>query len=266
MKKIHTMDEYIHPVFTRKFENIRCRIFSTFLLAIFMFFFFRYTVDTILNLFALSDYLFISLCTIPYVLLILIVVAFSKIEKQALNTQTLGLSLQILRESKKLVLTFIFLLLISGVSILVFFLYMKLRGIDIHLISPNPILIPWVEEAGWDEFRTIFLLIIPHSVRALLIAPIIEEAYFTGLIFPALRNRLGFVLGFTITAFIFSYHHYSPFSGEHLREFIITFMSQSLSFFLYQGTRSLYPSIMYHALRNMSVLALELSAFIPTPL
>ena len=264
MKKIHTMDQYIYSVFARKFENIRCRMFSIFLLAIFMFFFFRYTVDTILNLFALSDYLLVLLCTIPYVLLILIVVAFSKIEKQDLNTQTLGLSIQIPRESKKFVLKFNFLLLISGVSVLAFFLYMKLQGIDIHLINPNPILTPWTEEADWDEkSRTIFLLIIPHSVRVLLIAPVIEEAYFTGLIFPALRNRLGFVLGFTITAFIFSYHHYSPFSEEHLREFIVTFMTQSLSFFLYQGTRSLYPSIIYHFIRNMSVLALELSAFIP---
>ncbi len=265
MKKIRTMDQHIYPLFTRKFENIRCRTFSTFLLAIFMFFFFRYTVDTILNLFALSDYLLILLCTIPYVLLILIVVAFSKIEKQDLTIQTLGLSPQIPRRSKRFVLTFIFLSLVSGVGILVFFLYMKLQGIDIHLIHPNPTLIPWTEEADWDEkFRTIFLLIIPYSVRALLIAPVIEEAYFTGLIFPALRNRLGFVLGFTITAFLFSYHHYSPFLEGHLREFIIMFMSQSLSFFFYQGTRSLYPSIIYHSLRNMSVLAIELSAFIPT--
>lgn len=258
------MNQSMYPVeFTRKFENIRCRIFSSFVLAIFMFFFFRYAIDTILTLFASSDYLLILLCTVPYILLIVVVIAFAKIEKQDLTTQTLGLSLQLPRESKKLILTLVFLLSIFGVGILAFFSYMKFQGINIHLIHPNPILITWVEGADWDgKLRTLFLIIIPYSVRALLIAPFIEEAYFTGLIFPALRNRLGFILGVTLTAFLFSYHHYSPFSEGQLREFVIMFMSQSLSFFFYQLTRSLYPSIIFHFLRNMSVLSLELSAFI----
>ena len=248
-----------YEVFSRKFENIKCRIFSVVLLAIFMFFFFRYATDTISTILASSAYLLILLSTIPYALLIMVVVAFAKIEKQDLTTQTLGLSLQISKESKM----FIFLLLITGVGILAFYSYMKFQGIDIHLISPNPLLITWVEGADWDgKLRTLFLLIIPFSVCALLIAPFIEEAYFTGLIFPALRNRLGFVLGFTLTAFLFSCHHYSPFPEGQLREFVVMFMTQSLSFFLYQLTRSLYPSIVFHFLRNMSVLSLELSAFI----
>ena len=260
MKKGYTMNQSIYlGEFTRKFENIRCRIFSVFLLAVFMVFFIRYVIDTIFTLFASSDYLLILLCTVPYVLLIMVVVAFAKIEKQDITTQTLGLSLQISKESKM----FIFLFLITGVGILALYSYMKFQGIDIHLINPNPALIPWTEEADWDEkLRTIVLLIIPYSVRALLFAPFVEEAYFTGLIFPALRNRLGFVLGFTLTAFLFSYHHYSPFSEGQLKAFVIMFMAQSLSFFLYQSTRSLYPSIAYHSLRNTSVLSLELSAFI----
>lgn len=264
MKKNHVMNQSMYPVeFTRKFENIQCRIFSVVLLAVLIFFLFPYTVDTISTTFALSDYRRILSCTVSYALLIIVVAAFAKIEKQDLTAQTLGLSLQIPKELKKIVLTFVFLFFISGVSILAFFFYMKFRGIDIHLINPNPLLIPWTEEADWDEkLRTIFFFIIPHSVSVLLFAPFIEEAYFTGLIFPALRNRLGFVLGVTLTAFLFSYHHYSPFSEGQLREFIIIFMSQSLSFFLYQFTRSLYPSIAFHFLRNMSVLSLELSAFI----
>lgn len=264
MRKNYVMNQSMYPVeFTRKFENIQCRIFSVFLLAIFMFFFFRYAIDIILALFASSDYLLILLCTIPYILLIIVVIAFAKIEKQDLTTKTLGLSFQLPRESKKLVLTLVFLLSIFGVSILVFFSYMKFQGIDIHLIHSNPILIAWVEEADWDgKLRTLFLLIIPYSTRALLIAPFIEEVYFTGLIFPAIRNRLGFILGFALTAFLFSCHHYSPFSEGQLREFVIMFMSQSLSFFFYQITHSLYPSIVFHFLRNMPILFLELSAFI----
>ena len=257
MKKIYTTENYSELF--KKFEHIQCRTPSVVLLAIFMFFFLRYTIDTISTIFASSAYFPILLSIIPYALLIMVVVAFAKIEKQDLTTQTLGLSLQISKESKM----FIFLFLITGVGILTFYSYMKLQGIDIHLIHPNPALIPWTEEADWGEkLRTVVLLIIPYSVRALLFAPFIEEVYFTGLIFPALRNRLGFVLGSTLTAFLFSYHHYSPFSEGQLKAFIIMFMTQSLSFFLYQSTRSLYPSIAYHSLRNMSVLSLELSAFI----
>ena len=257
MKKIYTTE--VHSEALKKFEHIQCRTFSIVLLAIFMFFSLRYAIDTISTIFASSAYLLILLSVTPYALLIMVVVAFSKIEKQDLTTQTLGLSLQISKESKM----FIFVFLIIGVGILAFYSYMKFQGIDIHLIHSNPALIAWIEGADWDDkLRTIVLLIIPYSVRVLLFAPLIEEAYFTGLIFPALRNRLGFVLGVTLTAFLFSYHHYSPFSEGQLKAFVIMFMTQSLSFFLYQSTRSLYPSIAYHFLRNMSVLSLELSAFI----
>lgn len=257
MKKVYTPEVYSEAF--KKFEHIQCRTFPTVLLAIFMFFFFRYAVYTISTIFASSDYLLILLSVIPYALLIMVVVAFSKIEKQDLTSQTLGLSLQISKESKM----FIFVSLIAGLAILAFYSYMKFQGIDIHLIHSNPALISWVEEANRDDkLRTVVLLIIPYSVRALLFAPLVEEIYFTGLIFPALRNRLGFVLGVTLTAFLFSYHHYSPFSEGQLKAFVIMFMAQSLSFLLYQSTRSLYPSIVYHFLRNMSVLSLELSAFI----
>ncbi len=258
----NTYSEY--EVFSRKFESIQCRTFSIVLLAILMFFLFPYTVDTISTTFASSDYRRILSCTVSYALLIMVVAAFAKIEKQDLTAQTLGLSLQIPKEAKKLVVTYVFLFLITGVGILAFFFYMKLfRGIDIHLINPSPLLIPWTEEADWDEkLHTIFFSIIPHSVSVLLFAPFIEEAYFTGLIFPALRNRLGFVLGLTLTACLFSYHHYSPFSEGQLGKFVVIFMTQSISCFLYQLTRSLYPSIAFHFLRNMSVLSLELSAFL----
>ena len=193
----------------------------------------------------------------------MVVATLSKIEKQNLTYQTLGLSLQIPKESKKFVLTFIFVFSIFGIGILVLFYFMKFQGIDIHLLNPYPVLIPWVEGAEWEgKLRTLFFLIIPHSVCALLIAPLIEEAYFTGLIFPALRNRLGFVLSLILTSFFFTYHHHSPFSEGQLMAFSVMFIAQGLSFSLYQFTRSLYPSIVFHFWRNMLILSLELSAFI----
>ena len=249
--------------FTRKFENIQCRTFSVVLLAIFMFFFFRFSVDTVSTIFASKDYLLILLSIVPYTLLIMVVAAFAKIEKQDLTCQALGLSLQIPKESKQLVVFFISVLSITGVGLLAFYAFMKSRGIDIHLITAYPVLIPWIEDAGIDgKLRTLFVLIIPYSVLVLLIAPFIEEAYFTGLIFPALRNRLGFVLGSTLTAFLFTYQHSSPFAEGQLTAFVVMFMTQNISFFFYQSTHSLYPSIVFHSLRNMSILSLELSALI----
>ena len=228
-----------------------------------MFFLFSYATDTISIIFASSEYLLILLYTVPYVLLIMVVVTFSKIEKQNMTCQILGLSIQIPRESRKFVVIFIFIFSILGIGILIFFSFMKFQGIDIHLLNPYPVLMPWVEKVEWKgELRTLFFLIIPHSVCALLIAPLIEEAYFTGLIFAALRNRLGFILSLTLTSFLFTYYHHSPFSEGQLMAFSVMFVAQGLSFSLYQFTRSLYPSIIFHSWRNMLILSLELSAFI----
>lgn len=258
------MDQFIYfGTLTRKFENIQCRTFSIVLLSIFMFFFFRFIIDTIFTLFSSSDYLLVSLRTIPYVLLIMVMMAFAKIEKQKLNCQVLGLSFQISKESKQFVVTFILFLLVFGVGILALFSFMKFQGFDIHLLNPYPVLLPWIERADLEgELRTLVLLIIPHAICVLLIAPFIEEIYFTGLIFPALNNRLGFVPGLTLPAFLFAYHHCSPFSEGQLAAFCIMLVLQVFSFSLYKFTRSLYPSIAFHFLRNILILSLELSALL----
>ena len=263
-RKDCTLDQSIYfGTFTRKFENIQCRTFSVVLLSIFMFFLFRFVIDTIFTVFSSSDYLLISLRTIPYALLIMVIIAFAKIEKQSLNCQVLGLSLQIYEKSKQFVVTFILFLLIFGVGIVALFSFMKLQGLDIHLLNPYPVLLPWIERAALEgELRTLVLLIIPHSICVLLIAPFIEEVYFTGLIFPALQNRLGFVPGLILPAFLFAYHHCSPFSEGQLMAFCIMFVLQVFSFSLYKFTRSLYPSIAFHFLRNMLILSLELSALL----
>ncbi|MFT5378139.1 MAG: membrane protease YdiL (CAAX protease family), partial [Candidatus Latescibacterota bacterium] len=98
----------------------------------------------------------------------------------------------------------------------------------------------------------------------LITAPFIEEIYFSGLVFAALRNRLGFALGLVIAATLFALHHAyaDPFRDGQLLAFGILFVSEALSFVLYQTTRSLYPSIAYHFLRNLAVLFMELSALV----
>lgn len=253
----------MYPELTKKFENIQCRTSAVVVLAVSVLFLYSYTIDTIRTLFASSDYLLLLLCSIPYVLLGIVVIAFAKIEKQDLSPQTLGLSLHLPKESRKSIVTFLFLLAIFGIGILAFFAYMKFRGVDIHLIHSNPILTTWVEQSDLEgKWRTLFLLIIPYSAHVLLFSPFIEEVYFTGLIFPALRNRLGFVLGSALTAFLFAYNHCSPFSEGQLMKFAFVFVVQVISFFLYQTMHSLYPSIVFHFLRNMLIFSLEISAFI----
>ena len=253
----------VYPELTKKFENIQCRTPAVVILAVSMLFLFSYTIDTIRTLFASSDYLLLLLCSIPYVLLVIVIIAFAKIEKQDLNPQALGLSLHLPKESRKSVVTFLFLSAIFGIGVLAFFAYMKFQGVDIHLIHSNRILMTWFEQGDLDgKWRTLFLLIIPYSAHVLLFSPFIEEIYFTGLIFPALRNRLGFVIGSTLTAFLFAYNHYSPFPEGQLMGFAFVFVIQVTSSFLYQTMHSLYPSIVFHFLRNMLIFSLELSAFI----
>lgn len=258
----YALEQELYNSFSKPFERVRCRASSILLLAIFTYFLVPYSINFINTLYATSDYLLVYLYAIPTGLLVLSIVGFAKIEKLELRRRTLGLSTPMPREAKLYIGSFA----VVGIGILAFLAYFKFRGVDIHLISPYPVLdIPQLR-AAWADANSLYVLInlVPHLAAVLLIAPIIEEVYFTGLVFAALRNHMGFVLGLGISAALFAIHHAyaDPFSGGQLFAFGILFCSEALSFVLYQTTRSLYPSIAYHFLRNLVVAFVELSALV----
>jgi len=255
-------NEDFYQSFSKRFDRVECRVFSILLLVIFTYFFLPYSMATINALLAPSDYLLAYLYFIPTGLLVLSIAAFAKIERQPLTPRVLGFTLPMPRDARSFIIAFA----VAGIGILTFLAYFKSRGIDIHLLSPYTVLdIPRLQAAiANGNLRDLFLNSIPHIVATLITAPFIEEIYFSGLVFATLRNRLGFVLGLVIAAALFALHHAyaDPFRDGQLLAFGILFVSEALSFVLYQTTRSLYPSIAYHFLRNLAVLFMELSALV----
>jgi len=256
------VDEEFYKSLAKRFEGVQCRVTSIFLLVATTYFFLPYSISTIRSLMSPSDYLLAYLYSIPTGLLVLILIAFAKIERQSLTRRTLGLSLPMPRDAGQFIIIFA----AAGIGILAFFAYFKYRGVDIHLINLYSALdMPRLQTAlANGDLRELFLNSIPHVIAVLITAPIIEEIYFSGLVFATLRNRLGFVAGLVIASALFSLHHAyaDPFREGQLLTFSVLFASQALSFVLYQTTRSLYPSIAYHFMRNLVVAFVELSALV----
>jgi membrane protease YdiL (CAAX protease family) len=80
-----------------------------------------------------------------------------------------------------------------------------------------------------------------------LLAPIAEETFFRGLLFPMLKSRWGTVAGVLVTGAIFSLVHAS---GSPLQALIVLFVLGAGLCLLYLRTGSLLPCIGLHALNN----------------
>ena len=84
-----------------------------------------------------------------------------------------------------------------------------------------------------------------------LIAPLTEEIFFRGFMFPAFRDRLGEFWGITLSAGIFGLAHLQPLALPAL------FGLGPLLAWLYQRTGSLWSSIILHAtINSIAILAL----------
>jgi uncharacterized protein len=80
-----------------------------------------------------------------------------------------------------------------------------------------------------------------------LIAPIAEEVFFRGLLFPVLRARVGVAWGVVVTAGLFSLVHAL---GSPVEALIVLFVLGAGLCLLYLRTGSLLPCIGLHALNN----------------
>ena len=139
-------------------------------------------------------------------LLTALVCALSHIERIPLSAQALGLSLRIPRERKNFVLPYVALMAPAGLSISLFPGYFKYKGVPIHqLVLPLPVELLSLRAA--DSPSEHLLAILPYAISVLVLSPIVEEIYFTRIVFPALRNRLGLVAGACLTASIFALFH-----------------------------------------------------------
>lgn len=91
------------------------------------------------------------------------------------------------------------------------------------------------------------LEIVGSLVGGVVIAPLVEEIAFRGLLYATLRRRLSWVLAASVSAAVFALLH-----GYGVAGFASVFGSGVLWAWGYERTRSLLPGILAHAANNLS--------------
>ena len=82
------------------------------------------------------------------------------------------------------------------------------------------------------------------------VAPLVEESFFRGFVFPAFRERFGFRKAALLNGLFFGLVHFTP------TAFVPLFVLGVLLCVLYQATNSLWPPILMHSTMNtLAVLA-----------
>jgi uncharacterized protein len=103
---------------------------------------------------------------------------------------------------------------------------------------------PLLDDLGVDEST---LLLVLGALTVCVGAPLVEEFFFRGFFFRALRNWIGVAGGAIATGIVFGGIHASSSPVEHLVPLAVL---GALFCLLYQATGSLYPCIVLHAINN----------------
>jgi membrane protease YdiL (CAAX protease family) len=103
---------------------------------------------------------------------------------------------------------------------------------------------PLLDDLGVDEST---LLLVLGMITVCVGAPLVEEFFFRGFFYRALRNRAGVAGGAILTGVIFGAMHATSSPVEHLVPLAVL---GALFCLLYQFTGSLYPCIAAHAINN----------------
>jgi hypothetical protein len=104
----------------------------------------------------------------------------------------------------------------------------------------RPILEAFLVQDG--QFLLVYLMLIVCFV-----GPVIEEVFFRGFVYTALRKRLSSFLSITISAFFFSWLHMTLFG------FLPILILGILLAYLYEKNGTLIPSIIVHIVHNSAV-------------
>jgi len=115
----------------------------------------------------------------------------------------------------------------------------------------------WLDWPGQPDVRALFgrgpLSLAVALVGTAAVAPLAEEVFFRGFVFPPLRRRLGLVAGIAVDAALFALLHFTPTVFPPIFALGVFFC------LLYEFTGSLWPGMMLHATVNtLAVLAVYL--------
>ena len=94
----------------------------------------------------------------------------------------------------------------------------------------------------------------PAFFVAVLVAPLVEETIFRGILFPHFKRRYGVLAGVMISTILFAVIHINPV------QVIATFFVGLYICFMYQRLDSIYPGMILHALSNAAVLYIAASS------
>lgn len=107
---------------------------------------------------------------------------------------------------------------------------------DVNLDQAQDVV--FTKATAWPEIVLAFVALI-------IIAPIVEESIFRGLMLPAFAKKFGIVVAAIVTSILFGAVH-----GQ-LNVGIVTFILGLLLAWVYYKTRSLWPAIILHSLKNL---------------
>jgi membrane protease YdiL (CAAX protease family) len=126
-----------------------------------------------------------------------------------------------------------------GWALVAMVVYFVLSAIYIQLAHPPSDDLP--QQLGADKSTTLAIL---TGVFVVCVAPPVEEFFFRGFLYQALRTRLGVYGGAVTSGLIFGAIHFKP-------EFLVplAILGTALAL-LFQKTNSLWPCILLHAANN----------------
>lgn len=91
------------------------------------------------------------------------------------------------------------------------------------------------------------------------VGPVVEEITYRGFLYSPIRKRIGIGGAISVTAAIWSLHHLEP-------QYLLTNFLWGVFFvYLFERTRSLYPSIIVHAITNLRAIMAEPISVISSP-
>jgi len=132
-----------------------------------------------------------------------------------------------------------------GWSALAMFSYYVFAGLYSAIVKPDGEQTV-AEDLGADESQ---VALVAGAVVVVVLAPIIEEIFFRGFFYRALRNRFGILLAAAIAGGVFGVIHYT---GPDTLSILPVLAALGVAFcLLYEKTGSLYPCIGLHAFNNM---------------
>lgn len=234
-----------------KFNNIEWSFFDAIVLSILTLLFIF--INFFINRISPSSMFYPVYYMRGQIALLIIFILFKLKKTIKINQYSLGLSFNLSKEAK----TFLIVFLIFVSIVIVLFCVLTFKNISFDELYQNSVHFFLKDAIYHYDVPLILFYLIPHLIIVVIFSPLIEEVIFTAIIYPALRNKLGIFFALIITGLIFAFGHdvgnIFHFNKIAIIKFMIVFFSEILSFFLYQYTRSLYPSVLYHFVRNLFV-------------